>query len=367
MSAMMRGFSTAVVVGLLVGAAACGGSDTPRSTRTTTVTPSTSVTISPTPESVLDGPTVVAVRQLPDRSRVLVAYDLDDGTTRQLTTLDREDHPTVDAAGTSVVVEQYTGTANLRPWVTSGTASHLVLIDLATGSRRALTAQKAGVLDQWPAWNRAGDGWIYFQRSVPAIRTSGLWRVDPSTGEVEEVPHGSGVFGERFVLEPEGRTAWVWAGWCDEAGQCGGSWRLDLTTGSISRHPFDKVVGGDVAWTPDGTWFAYSENGCGVPTCPVLRDEQWPDGKPRTLLTMPPDEGTTATWHVFGQVGWHPDASVVVLQANRFSWTIAEEADPSLLEQRIMLVDTADGSATPIGPASVLDQSFDVWSPPATR
>ena len=45
MSAMTRGLGTAIVVGLvaLVGAVGCGGSETPRSTRTTTVAPSTSV------------------------------------------------------------------------------------------------------------------------------------------------------------------------------------------------------------------------------------------------------------------------------------------------------------------------------------
>jgi hypothetical protein len=364
MWAMTRRVGAAVTAGLLalVGAAACGGSETPRATRTTTVSPSTTTTPSPTPGPALTGPTVVVVRQLSDGSRVLVAYGLDDGATRRLTTLQREDHPSVDAAGTSVVVEQYTGTADPKSRSQAGTASHLVLVDLATGARRDLTTEKAGVLDQWPAWNRAGDGWVYFQRSVPATETSGLWRADPSTGEVEEVPHGSGVFGERFVLEPGGRTAWVWAGWCDEAGQCGGSWRLDLTTGTYSRHPFDKVVGGELAWTPDGTWFAYSQTACGVPSCSELDIKRWPDGEPRTLLS---DEGSTASWQVYGQVGWHPDASIVVLRTDRFSWKTDEQTEPQLLEQRILLVDTADGSTTPIGPASVLDQSFDVWAPPA--
>jgi len=171
----------------------------------------------------------------------------------------------------------------------------------------------------------------------------------------------------QFVLEPGGHTAWVEAGWCDAPDSgCGGAWRLDLRSGHVVRHPFDPAVGGDLAWTADGAWLAYSENGCGVPTCPVLLIKRWPDGEPRGLLSMPPDEGTTATWHAFGQVGWHPDASIVVLQANRFSWNMAEAAEPLLLEQRILLVDTTDGSSTPIGPASADDLSFDVWSPPAT-
>ena len=145
----------------------------PRSTRTTTVSPWTtapqSTTPSPTKEPVLSGPTVVAARQLSDDSRVLVAYDLDDGTTRELATLQREDHPAVDATGTAVVVEQYTGPpdAALQSWRETGTGSHLVLIDLTTGARRELTAEHSGVFDRQPAWNRSGDGWVYFLREQP--------------------------------------------------------------------------------------------------------------------------------------------------------------------------------------------------------
>jgi hypothetical protein len=361
MSAMARRLGTAMLAGLLAlaGAAGCGGSDTPPSTRTTTVSPSTTEAPSPTPESVLTSPTVVVVRGLPDGSQVLVAYDLDDGTTRQLATLAREEHPTLDAAGTSVVVEQYTGTADPQPLdVQSGGASHLVLIDLATGSRRGLTASTEGVFDHAAVWNRFGDGWVYFLRSGPAVPSGGLWRVSPRTGEVQQAPHGPGV--SQFVLEPGGRSAWVQGGW-----GVGGAYRLDLATGGVARHPFDPAVGGDLAWSPDGTWLAYTENGCGVPTCPELLIRQWPDGKARTLLTMPPVDGTTATWHVFGQVGWDPDGSAVILQETRFSWNTADQTEPTLLEQRILLVNIADGSTTPIGPATVNDQSFEVWDPPA--
>jgi len=269
----------------------------PAITRTTTVAPSTaetpSPTPSPTPESGLTGPTLVAVRELPDDSRVLVAYDLDDGKTRQLTTLQCEDHPTVDATGTSVVVEQYTGTADPRSWIQSGTASHLVLIDLTTGARRELTSQHSGVFDHQPALNRSGDGWVYFLRSGPAVQTGALWRVDPGTGDVQQVP----------------------------------------------------------------AWLAYSSSLGGAAGWPELTSTPWPGGEPRTLLKMP--QGAS----LFGQVGWHPDGRTIVLQTR--SNALSEDSEPTPW-QRILLVDTEDGSSTPIGPASVSDQSFDVWAPPAT-
>ena len=89
------------------------------------------------------------------------------------------------------MVEQYTGAADPRPWIESGTASHLVMIDLTTGERQPLTAPTEGVLDHAPIWNRSGDGWVYFLRSGSAVATGALWRVDPSTGDLEQVPHGT--------------------------------------------------------------------------------------------------------------------------------------------------------------------------------
>jgi hypothetical protein len=387
MSALTRRLGTSMVVGLLAlaGAAACGGSETPRSTRTTTVSPWTtapqSTTPSPTKEPVLSGPTVVAARQLSDDSRVLVAYDLDDGTTRELATLQREDHPAVDATGTAVVVEQYTGPpdAALQSWRETGTGSHLVLIDLTTGARRELTAEHSGVFDRQPAWNRSGDGWVYFLRSGPAVTRADLWRVAPITGEVQKVPHGAvrqapadtGI--RRFVLEPGGRTAWVQTElFIGETGQNQAAGRLDLSTGRITRHRFDPVEdeGGSLAWTPDGAWFAVTSNGGGVPGSASLTIKRWPNGEPRGLMSTQPDtgtaEGATWTWQGFGQVGWHPDGNTVVLQVSRQSWNTATEPGPSLVGTQILLVDTADGSSSPIGPASVDDQSFDVWAPPAT-
>jgi hypothetical protein len=385
MSAMTRGLGTAIVVGLvaLVGAVGCGGSETPRSTRTTTVAPSTSVPPSPTPESVLAGPTIVAARQLSDGTRVLVAYDLDDGTTRELATLQREDHPTLDATGTAVVVEQYTGAPDpaLQSWRETGTGSHLVLVDLTTGARRELTSEHPGVFDTQPAWNRSGDGWVYFLRSGPADTTAELWRASPVTGEVRVVPHGAvrqapadtGI--RQFVLEPGGRTAWVQTElFIGETGQNQAAGRLDLATGVVTRHPFDPIEGQfGVAWSPDGAWFAVTSNAGGVPQSAGLTIRRWPDGEGRGLMSRQPDtEGATWTWEVFGQVGWHPDDSAVVLRVTRLSWDTAVEVPrgaptgPTPVGTQILLVDATDGSSTPIGPASVDDQSFDVWAPPAT-
>jgi Tol biopolymer transport system component len=136
----------------------------------------------------------------------LVAYDLDDGTTRRLTTLESHDRtPTVDAAGTAVVVANYPVPPN-EPEPTSADhvlTSHLVLVDLSTGGRRTLTEQTDGVAAQSPQWNRVGDGWVYFTRADYNAHTSGLWRVDPSTGEVEEVPNGAGVPRDGLRWSPE--------------------------------------------------------------------------------------------------------------------------------------------------------------------
>jgi hypothetical protein len=392
MSAMTRRLRASMVVGVLMlaGVAACGGSETPTASPTTPSTPSTTMTPSPTPssapESQLTGPTVVVVRELSDGSRVLVAYDLDDGTARQLTTLEGDCHPTVDATGTSVVVAHITtpdGASCVRgAYVDSVGTSHLVLIDLATGDRQVLTEQREGVMDLWPAWNRAGDGWVYFKRRDSVAHTTGLWRVDPSTGEVQEVLSGEGMYWAHFAVEPGGRSIWVSLQPCqfDEAIPCDESsvneaaapaqfTRLDLTTGSISLHPFDNGGSGsiyDVAWTPDGGWFAYARKEGLYPYTARLLITRWPDGTPRTLLTMPPDEGATTAWHQLNQVGWHPDASVVVLQDMVLSKKTAEPSSFQVPEERILVVDTANSSAFPIGPASVRDLSFDVWAPPAT-
>jgi hypothetical protein len=374
------------VVGLLAlaGAAGCGGSDTPTATPTTPSSPSTTTppSTTPSPESGLAGPTVVAVRELPDHSRVLIAYDLDDGTTRQLTTLEGDCHPTVDATGTSVVVAHITtpdGASCARgAYLDTVGTSHLVLIDLTTGERFALTKPRDHVMDLWPAWNRAGDGWVYFKRGDFNAHTSGLWRVDPSTGEVEELLH-EGMAWARFALEPGGGSIWVSSPpcWFDEAIPCDESsvneaaapaqyTRLDLATGSISLHPFDPGEAriDDVAWTPDGAWFAYTRIEGPHPRTAKLLITRWPDGTPRTLLTLPPDEGATTTWHQLNQVGWHPDGSVVVLQDMVLSQKTAEPSSFQEPEERILIVDTADGSAFPIGPPSVQDLSFDVWAPP---
>jgi Tol biopolymer transport system component len=375
MSAMTRRLGASMVVGVLVlaGVAACGGSETPTATPTTPSSPATttppSPTPSPTPESRLTGPTVVIDRELSDGSRVLVAYDLDDGTTRRLTTLESQDRtPTVDAAGTAVVVANYPVPPN-EPEPTSADhvlTSHLVLVDLSTGGRRTLTEQKDGVAAQSPQWNRVGDGWVYFTRADYTAHTSGLWRVDPSTGEVEEVPNGAGVPSGRFALEPGGRHVRADnPNWTDDNGtqHAGLAWRLDLTTGSISLDPFDDGEAGsigDMAWTPDGTWLAYTRSS------DALLIERWPDGTPRVLLR---EEASSTAIHLVGEVGWHPDGSVVVLQDTRLSWNTAEHpegAEPDQVRQQVLLVDTTDGSATPIGPASVHDLSFDVWAPPAT-
>jgi hypothetical protein len=380
MSAMTRRLGTSMVIGLvaLAGAAACGGSDTPTATGPTTASPTAttpSPTPSPTPTSGLTGPTVVIDRELSHGSRVLVAYDLDDGTTRELTTLDGEDRtPTVDAAGTSVVVANYPVPPNDpdRTDADHVVTSHLVLVDLSTGGRRALTRPKDGVADQSPHWNRVGDGWVYFTRADYTAQTSGLWRVDPSTGKVQEVPNGAGVPPGRFALEPDGRH--VRADnptWTDDDGaqHAGLAWRLDLTTGSISLHPLvDGEPGsiGDVAWTPGGVWFAATQNTCGYPPCPELLIRRMPDGTPRILLR---EEATDTALNLVGEVGWHPDGSVVVLQDARLSWDTAEHvegAEPDQVRQQVLLVDTTDGSATPISPVSVHDWSFDVWAPPAT-
>jgi Tol biopolymer transport system component len=372
MSAMTRGFGAAIVVGVLAlaGAAGCGGSDAPSATRTApssaSTTTSPSPTPSPTPEAGLSGPTVVAVRELSDGSRVLVAYDLDEGTTRELAPLEPGDYyPTVDVAGTSVVVASYgekpSPDAEYAP-------AHLVLVDLATGERRPLTERKDEVTDSDPQWNRAGDGWVYFLHGDP--HTAGLWRVDVNTGEVEEVLNGAGVFWGGFALEPGGGSIFVGSPlcWFDKTSPCPSETgfpaeftRLDLATGNVARHPFkgdSRWPIGDVAWTPDGAWFAHTQN----------RDEllikRWPDGTPRTLLTLPVYEGAT-TWHSFGDVGWHPDGSLVVLADSRLAYDSTQQYKYGQLRgRRILIVDTADGSAFPIGPASVQDLSFDVWSPP---
>jgi len=201
----------------------------------------------------------VLVRQLPDRRRFLMAYDLASGWTRQLVALGRDDRPTVDPTGISGVMETSTGPLTGPSSAPAGTASHLELIDLVSGVWSPLTPATEGVFDTRPVFNRAGDGWVYFLRSDSASHgeTAKLLRVDPNTGAVQAVL-GSGV--GQFALEPGGLTALVYAGWCLADGSCGGAWRLDLSTGRFVVHPFDPVLEGALAWTADGSWFAHTQH-----------------------------------------------------------------------------------------------------------
>jgi hypothetical protein len=300
---------------------------------------------------------VVFPRELTNGDRVLMAYGFATGQVQTLAPLDREDHPSVNRSGAVVVVVTHTGRATNSdtPWIQSGTGSHLTLVNLADGSRRQLTPTVKGQFDVSPTWNRAGDGWIYF------LRSERLMRVRSGTGQVEPVPHGHGI--STFVLEPGGTTAWVYARWCFPGDGCGGEWRLNLITGAVEPHAFQTPVGGDLAWSPDGAWVAYAPNMCGVPSCPSLFIQRWPNGVRRTLLEAPRPDGVPTKWSVYGAVGWQPDDSRVVLQTTRLAWTAQPYSPVKLLGQRILLVDRTNGSWDAIGPRTVRDQDFDVWSP----
>jgi hypothetical protein len=350
--------ATGVVAGSLVSCspdqpgASTSPSPTTSSASTASSTPSSSPTPSPTKVGVA-APSVVFEREVLDGGRFLMAYDLGTGKVRTLAPIGRDDQPTVNRAGTGVVVVTHTGrvTNPNTPWLQSGTGSHLVLISLVDGSRRPLTQTVKGGFDSSPTWNRAGDGWIYF------LRSGRLMRVRAGTGQVEPVPHGDGV--SQYVLEPGGKTAWVSARWCGSP-QC----RLNLVTGAAEPHSFQAAVGGDVAWSPDGAWLAYAPNMCGVPSCPSLYVQRWPDGRRRTILNAPQTDGVPKKWALFGVVGWQPDDERVVLQTTRLAWTARPGSKVKLLGQRILLVDRTDGRSRPIGPRSVWDRTFDVWSPP---
>jgi hypothetical protein len=348
----------AVAVGCLAGCSqerpSTAPSPSPTSSRTWSSTPPSPSTSPAEPGLTTDS--VVFARERLDGSRFLMAYGFESAQTRTLVAIGRADEPTVDPTGTAVVVSVYTGriTQPDLSWAQSGTGSHLVLINLDDGSRRALTRKVKGVFDTSPAWNRAGDGWVYF------LRSERLLRVQPDTGQLQRVPHGNGI--SQFVLESGGKTAWVYSRWCFPGDGCGGEWRLNLVTGAVRPHTFRAVVGGDVTWSPDGTWVAYAPNACGVPSCPALYVQRWPDGRRHAVLEAPNANTVPQKWTVFGTVGWQPDNARVVLQTTRLSWADRPYGEVKLLGQRILLVDRTDGSSIAIGPRSVRDQDFDVWS-----
>ena len=194
----------ALAVALVVGEGGCGRRPAgPGPTPEATPAPSES-----TSQAGLSAASVVMVGQLPGGRRWLVCYDLASEQTRGLVVLGRDDHPTVDPAGAVVMVQTWTGPmieAFAAHVPVAGTGSHLESIDLATGARPALTPTSAEVFDTRPVGNRAGDGWVYFVRAGAAATGAGagLMRVDPGTGDVQAVPHRSGV--TRSPWSPAGR------------------------------------------------------------------------------------------------------------------------------------------------------------------
>ena len=354
--AMAVALSAAAFVG-------CGGSDEPASS------PTPSITVSATPSPSTGRPTttetpaplehasVVIVREFPDGQRRLVAYDFTTGQTKDLVAVSRDENPAVSPDGTHVVVERANG-----PWrdpITNHwlakSGSRLVLINLIDGDETQLTPIVEGTRAQTPQWNRV-DGWIYYITTAPGAgrtRTTHLMRLQPDTGQTQRVPHGHGV--TDFTLEPDGRHARVITPWR-------GVLRLNLESGQTSLHALQLLFPGDVAWTPSGNRVAITAD----VDSGELAVAPWPDG-----WSPPPNNGPWPAhwiyqgswWTAFGDLGWQPDASHVVLQSERGHMNAKLTRLLPVDRWYVSLIDRRTGQRNDITPPGVADTSFDVWWP----
>jgi hypothetical protein len=365
---LVLGTALALSVAVLAG---CGSTDETASSPTPTLTvsptpgdpapPKTPKSDSPPP---LDHASVVIVRELPDGQRRLVAYDFTTAQTKDLVALSRDENPAVSPDGTHVVVERANG-----PWrdpITTHwlakSGSRLVLINLINGDETQLTPIVEGTRAQTPQWNRH-DGWIYYITSTPTTgntRTTHLIRLQPDTGQTQPVPHGRGVID--FTIEPNGRHAWVSTFWrWPDSPTRGGAWRLNLNTGKTSLLGLHGYQGGDVAFTPSGNRVAITAN----VESGWLSVAPWPDG-----WSPPPDawwrarviyQGPSLT--TFGDLGWQPNASHVVLQSEHGRMNAKLTHLLPVDGWYVSLIDRRTGDRTDITPPGAADTSFDIWWP----
>jgi hypothetical protein len=370
----MTGFRRYVFVisasmALCLGAAACGGGQEPAAGPsspppvTVSAEPSTS---SAEPVVRLGEASVVIVREYADGDRALVAYEFASGRTRELVPLSWDEDPAVSPDGTQVVVVRANGPARdegSKLWLAKS-GSHLVLIDLATREERSLTAVEPRTWVRDPKWNRA-DGRVYYLALAGQFQAqTALRRFDPSTEAIGLAPHGKGV--SQFELESDGRHAWVYAPWKWPNGQRGGAWRLDLLTGQVRPHRYQQAISGELAWTVAGDRIAMTQNVEGG----VLSVAPWPDGWSARPGDASPGHRLypkKSQWPryvtTFGDLGWQPDGSHVVLASRR---GVVEDRRmyPTTFDRwYVSLIDRRTGERTDITPPGVADTTFDVWWP----
>jgi hypothetical protein len=364
------GTVVALAMGVLLG---CGGSDEPApGGSSTTTSPSSSAspsvrTPTPTLQNPLQQPSVVIVREVPGGERMLVAYDLTDGTTDELVTLSRDEDPTVSPDGTQVVLVRANG-----PWrdpVTnawqSKSGSHLVLIDLVDGSERMVTPRSYRTKRLSPQWN-GEDGWVYY---LEQAGRDPIWlmRVNPETGETERVPSGRGITG--FTLMPDERYAWVRATLLRKMtikGACE-AWRLDLTTGQVNLHRAHVCEADSLVWSASGDRLAFTgtlfDEGSLLYVAPwpgSWRRPQQQSGPPasRRLYEGPGRPGSSGNF--FGSVGWTQDDRAVVLASRHATWG-PSGTSPTFDRWYVSLIDRRTGVRTDITPSGIADTSFGVW------
>jgi Tol biopolymer transport system component len=226
--------------------------------------------------------------------------------------------------------------------------SQVVLMDLDSGNVTSLTAGFGGEYYR-PVWSPDGN-WLAMREEISmdgggiAVMTVGMEGGRPVGSPPSELYHG---FADGPTWSPHGASvAFV-------STEGGGGWTAywkDLEGGPTIRLPGIPQHATDLAWSPDGTWlaFSYYDN-----PSEQIKDIYiiHPDGTGLTRLTNTPDADEDGP-------AWSPDSRQIAFSGRDQSGSVGP--------RNIYRMNTDGSSVTPVtkDPASEFDPA---WSPDGTQ
>ncbi|MGB7539370.1 MAG: NBR1-Ig-like domain-containing protein [Anaerolineales bacterium] len=226
--------------------------------------------------------------------------------------------------------------------------SQVVLMDLQTGNVTSLTAGFAGEYYR-PVWSPDG-GRLAMREEISmdgggiAVMTVGMEGGRPSGSPPSELYHG---FADGPTWSPHGASV----AFVSTSG--GGSWTAylkDLEGGPTVRLPGIPQHATDLAWSPDGTWiaFSYYDN-----PSEQIKDIYiiHPDGTGLTRLTNTPDADEDGP-------AWSPDSRQIAFSGRSRTGTVGPR------DIFRMNVDGTNVARVTADPASEFDPA---WSPDGTQ